>query len=237
MIMTSTQETADSHFDAPPEPPASRIRQSAFLLLAGAVLLPVASMVHPQAATDAEFDAALAEVLANSAWYPAHVLEFAATALIIAALWLIARTPQVRNVRMLRLAVIATAVGAGVHLIDLFPHTFAATEANDLRNGLATPLVDAHLLLQGIATPVFCLAAAALAFVDARRSARWTWIPASLAIVGGILGAIAGPALAITKNSDYGVFFLGYAGIGVWLLVTAVRRLMAVRGDRQVGLT
>lgn len=213
------------------------LRRSSIMLLAGAILLPIASQLHPTADTTLDFDTAVAGMLDDDAWYPAHLLELAATGLVLSALWQISRTPLVKNLRALRIAVLAAAAGTTIHLVDLVPHTFAATEVDELLAGGATPLLDAHLVTQAIATAVFGLSIAALAFLDARRSRRWTWIPAAIAVIGGLAGALAGPLLLITEDTKYGALFIGYAGIGIWLLVTAIRRLRAVRAKAEVALT
>lgn len=213
------------------------VRRSSAMLLLGAILIPIAGEIHPTPDTELDWDSSIAGMLEDGAWYPAHILEFAGVALVAAALWQISRTPLVRGLGILRLAVIATAVGTSIHVIDLLPHTFAATQVDDLRAGDGSSLLDAHLVLQALATPVLGIAVVALALLDARRSPRWTWAPAMLGVIGGLVGAVAGPALLLTEDTSYAALFVGYAGIGIWLLVTAIRRALAVRGSVEVALT
>ncbi|MEM8925569.1 MAG: hypothetical protein AAGD35_18850 [Actinomycetota bacterium] len=213
------------------------LRRYSLLLLIGAVLIPVAGQFHPTSDPDLGWNQGVAAMLEDDAWYPAHILEFLALGMVAVALWQISRTQVVRDAKALRLAVIAVAVGTTIHVIDLVPHTFAATEATALLAGDSTPLWSTHLGLQALATLVLGPSVAVLAVTDARRSARWTWLPALLGVVGGLVGALAGPALLITEDTAYAALFIGYAGLGLWLLITAIRRLVALRGTRPVALT
>lgn len=215
----------------------SSLRRSSTMLLAGAILLPISSQLHPKVDAELDFDTGVAAMLDADTWYLAHFLELASTLLILAALWQIARTPVVSNLRFLRLAVVAAAVGCAIYVIDLIPHTLAATQTAALRAGDGSLLLDLHLLTQAIATPVLGLGVGALAVADARRSARWTWIPAGLAVVGGLVGGLAGPALLVTRDNSYANLLVGFTGIGIWLLVTAIRRFRAVRTSTDVALT
>lgn len=222
---------------ADPGPAGRSLWPGSVALLVGAILLMIGSQLHPRADADLDWDGAVASMLDDSAWYPSHILQFTAMLVIFWALWQIAQTPLVRQSRALLFAVGVTALGVAVHTVDLVPHTFAARELEAVRAGGSTPLLDTHLVLQAIADVVVGLGVATLAVVDAARSRRWTWFVAALAVVGGIAAAITGPLLLATQNADAATFYIGYAGVGLWLLVTAIRRVRAVSAGADVALT
>lgn len=210
---------------------------SAILLLAGAVLQVVSSLLAPNTGPDGDWDVEVAAMLDDDAFVPSHVLEFVSVAMMLAAVVMIARSPVVRTLRAMRSAAIALAVGLGIALAGLVSFMLSAREAEEVLDGGSTPLFDTHVTVQAFATPIIGVSIAILAVLDARRSPRWTWIPAVLAVVGGLIAAVSGPAIAITRDLSATSLFAGFVGVSLWLIVTAVRRLVAVRRTTDVALT
>ena len=131
------------------------------------------------------------------------------------------------------------AAAAGIAAVEAVPHLFARSEADSLLGGESTPLVDLHTILQAVSTPALGLSVAALALAGARgRALGGGKIAAAIAVVGGVAFALAGPAIAITHNSELSPLFAGSAGLAIWLVVSGVgtaRRLGSGEMDRRLG--
>lgn len=212
-------------------------RSSSLLFLAGAILLPVASVLHPAPSPSEEWEAGNASMLADGVFIPAHLLELASLVMLLAAMVMIARSPTVRRLVAMRTALIAVAGALSIAAVGQVFFILAGTQADQMLVGGSTPFFETHLILQAIAQPILGLGLATLAVLDARRSPRWTWIPATIGVIGGLLGASFGPMLAITRDLSYAVLGAGWALIGIWTLVAALRRLVNVRRGINVAVT
>lgn len=207
-------------------PSSSSSRAGAVGLASAGLLIGLGGVLHPRVDTSLEFEQGLAGMFESSGWAVSHVLTmagFLTLALSLAAL--------VNGSRSLRVLGRIAAVGAAFAALESLPHLLAASEAAEVRQGGATPLADLHTVLQGISTPVVGLSLAALAFAGARsRALDAGRVVTALAVVGGLVFALAGPAIALTENSELSPLFAGSAGLAVWAVVAGTRT--ARRSDR-----
>jgi hypothetical protein len=175
------------------------------LAVAG-LLIGAGGVMHPRVDTSVEFDQGLAGMFESAAWSPSHLLTMAGFAVL--ALSLAALT----NGMLGRIAAFAAAFAA----IESVPHLLAASNASP---------TDVHTTLQAFSTPMVGLSLAALAVVGARSGELdGGRIATALAVVGGIAFALAGPAIALTENSELSPPFAGSAGLAIWAVVAGTRR-------------
>ncbi len=193
------------------------------IALAG-LLVAFGGALHPRADARMTFDEGLARMLESSAWAASHALTMTGYVVLAVALALFLRGRDRTGQLGLRLVGWGAVAAAGLAAVESVPHLLAATEAAALRAGEATPLTDAHKLLQVVATPALGLSVAALAIAGARSGALdGGLVPMSLAVLGGSAFALAGPAIALTERSDLSPLFSGAAGMAVWAIVAGIR--------------
>ena len=173
-------------------------------------------MLHPRVDTAVEFEAGLVGMFESGAWVMAHALTMAGFAVLAASLAVLVRGSVWGWIAV---------AGAALAAIESVPHLLAASEADALAAGGSTPLTDLHTVLQALATPAVGLSIAALAVVSARSGSGM--IVAAFAVVGGIAYALAGPAIALTENSELSPLFAGSAGIAIWCVFSGARMARA----------
>ena len=212
-------------------------RWSSLLFLAGTILYPVSALANPVPSPDEEWEIGNAAMLADDAFEPARLLEMCSLVLLVAAFVIIARSATVRRLAAMRTALLVIAAAMAVAVADQVAFMLASNEADELLTGGSTPFFDTHLIVQAAITPIIALSAVALAVLDARQSPRWTWLPALLAVIGGLLAASFGPLLAITRDLSVTVVGAGWSLLIIWMLITAIRRIINVRAGRDVALT
>lgn len=196
-------------------------RTTAALFVAGGLLMAAGGQMHPRG-SGATLEAHLLTMLQSPAWPVAHAVLLiggVASALAFLVAW---RTeafgPQVQ--RWLPLAVAGWALGAA----EMVPHLLAVNDAHALAHHEATPVLDAHLLMQVIATPAVGVTGAVVAVAVARAArTRAASALAAFAVVGGLLSAGAGPLVMATGDTRFAVLFPFQAGLAVWLLGTGIR--------------
>jgi hypothetical protein len=200
-------------------PTSSSSRAGAVGLASAGLLIGLGGVLHPRVDTSLEFEQGLAGMFDSSGWNVSHVLTmagFLALAVSLAAL--------VNGTRSLRVLGWIAAAGAAFAAVESLPHMLAASEAAEVRQGGATPLADLHTVLQSISTPVVGLSLAALALAGARSSALNAGrVVTALAVVGGLVFALAGPAIALSENSELSPLFAGSAGLAIWAVVAGTR--------------
>jgi len=178
------------------------------LAVAG-LLIGAGGVLHPRVDTSLEFDQGLAGMFESSAWSLSHLLTMAGFVVLAVSLATLANG----SLRVLgRIA----AFGAAFAAMESVPHLLAASEAS---------LTDVHTTLQAVSTPLAGLSLAALALVGARSGELDAGrLVTALAIVGGLAFALAGPAIALTENSELSPLFAGSAGLAIWAVVAGTRR-------------
>jgi hypothetical protein len=178
------------------------------LAVAG-LLIGLGGVLHPRVDTSVGFDQGLAGMFQSATWSPSHLLTMAGYLVLALSLAALATG----SLRVLgRIAAAATAFAA----VESVPHLLAASEAS---------LADVHTVLQAFSTPAVGLSLAALALVG-RRSGELDAgrIATALAVAGGCVFALAGPAIALTENSELSSLFAGSAGLAIWAVVAGTRR-------------
>ncbi|MFT4086750.1 MAG: hypothetical protein QM658_06275 [Gordonia sp. (in: high G+C Gram-positive bacteria)] len=204
-------------------------------LVGGGLLLAVGGLTHPRGRGDTK-DEYLGSMLDQGSWAVSHLASCLGL-VVVAASYVIAFRggtfgPKARG------WLVAAAVGAGLAAGELMPHLAAASEHDDLVSGGATPILDAHLLMQTLATPALGLTTAALAVVIARSTGTVTSrVLAVVAVVCGIAYALAGPLVVLTDGVRFAVLFPAQAGIATWYLGTGLGLLAAKRATAQLEAT
>jgi hypothetical protein len=198
-----------------------RHRGTAALFVTGGLVLAAGGQTHPRGTGDT-VDAHLLSMFSGPTWGLSHLLLLLGSVLCAMALWSAGRAtvfaPRVR--RWLPLALGAWAFGA----LETIPHLMAAGEAHALEHHKATPVLDLHVVLQLVATPVVGLATAVVAVAVARSERT---VPARLlavvAAVSGVAYAAAGPLVVGTGNPQLTVLFPFLAGLALWFVATGIR--------------
>ena len=212
----------------------SRPRLAALPLGVGGVLIAVGGGLHPRG-SGATIDGYLASMLAGATWLPSHLLLLLGTALATVG-FVTTRRASVFGPSVDRWLVAAT-VGWGLATVELVPHLMAVHDADGLAHHHATPVLDLHLALQALTTPLMGLTGAALAIAVA-RSARTAaaWVLAVPAVLGGLGYAASAPLIAMTGSLAPAALFPLQAGLAVWLVGTwarvGIRRPRAVEASR-----
>jgi hypothetical protein len=187
-------------------PPSSA---GAIGLAAAGLLIGLGGVLHPRVDTGVDFERGLAGMFESSAWSPAHLLTMAGFLVLALSLAALAsgslRVPG-------RIAAVAAAFAA----LETVPHLLAASQPSR---------VDVHTALQAISTPLAGLSLAAVALVGHRSGELDAGrIVTALAVAGGCAFALAGPAIALTENSELSPLFAGSAGLAIWAVVAGTRR-------------
>jgi hypothetical protein len=206
--------------------------QAATGLTAAGLLMAAGGLMHPQADSGAGYEEALAGMFDASAWAASHALVLAGFVVLAISATLLVRNLGERLPSGVRVAGWAVAVAAALGAIESVPHLLAASEANALVGGDATPLTDAHALLQVVTTPAVGLSIAALAVTSARSRVLGNGrIAAVVAVVGGVAVALSGPLLFATKDPAFSPLFAGSAALAVWLVLAGARTARRLRGE------
>lgn len=187
-------------------------RSGAVGLAAAGLLIGLGGILHPRVDTSLDFQHGLAGMFESSAWAGSHLLTMAGFLTLAVSLAALTRGSVLG-----RIATIAAAFAA----VESLPHMLAASEAAELRTGAATPLADLHTALQAVSTPLVGLSLAALALTRELDAGR---VVTALAVVGGLVFAAAGPAIALSQSSELSPLFVGSAGLAVWAVVAGTRR-------------
>ena len=201
--------------------PGTDARLATLPLGVGGLLMAAGGQLHPHGSGET-VDSYLASMLGSGTWLPSHLLLLLGTAIATVG-FVTTRRAEVFGAQVERWLV-AAAVGWGLATVELVPHLVAIRDADSLAHHHATPVLDLHLALQVVATPLMGLTGAALAIAVA-RSARTVpaWALAVPAVVGGLGYAASAPLIAATGSLAPAALFPMQAGLAVWLVGTWVR--------------
>lgn len=199
------------------------VRKVGLLIGGGGLLMLVGGQLHPR-----EPQATVAETLAgyfrSPLWDASHLLLLVGLWVAAAAL-VVARRHDVFDVR-LRRQLAVTAVAWTLTSLELVPHLLARHDLHALEHGGPTPILDLHLLLGVVATPLFGLTAVLLAVALARTERTW---PARLLAVPGVVGGLAyaasSPLIALTDDVAFAPLFAGQGLVSLFLVGTGIRLL------------
>jgi len=192
------------------------------MALAGALIL-VGGFLHPRANTAGEFDPTFAGMLADPKWETSHAVTLVGSVVLAACLTALVRSRALSSDRRLRILGAIAAAGAVLASVEMIPHLFARSEAEEFLQGQGTPLIDLHLALQAVSTPVLGFGVAALALVGARTRAVGHPLAAVLGVAGGVAFGLAGPAILVLRDPSVAPLFIGAEGIAVWLVASGIR--------------
>ncbi len=196
---------------------------------AGGLLVLAGTQLHPHDGA-ASVHETLAQYFRASTWDVSHLLILVGLWVTVAGL-LLARRDGVFDPR-LRRQLLVTATCWALVSIELVPHLLARHDLDALQHHGETPVLDLHLVLGAVATPLFGLTAALLAVALAVTGRTW---PAALLAVPGVLGgvayAFAGPLIYLTDNVAFAPLFAGQGLVALFLVGTGIRMLARTRTD------
>ncbi len=202
----------------------SRGRAGAIGLAVGGLLIGLGGALHPRVDSSLGFDQGLAGMFESSAWTLSHLLTMAGFAAVAVSLAVLVRALGAGWTPGLRLIAWIAAGATGFAAAEALPHLLAASDAGAIERGESTPLVDLHTTLQAISTPAVGISVATLALAGARSGALdGGRVATALAVIGGLAFALAGPAIAISENSELSPLFAGSAGLAIWAVVAGFR--------------
>ncbi len=136
---------------------------------------------------------------------------------------MVARRHDVFDVR-LRRQLVVTAGAWTLASLELVPHLLARHDLHALEHGGPTPMLDLHLLLGVVATPLFGLTAVLLAVALARTERTWpAWLLAVPGVVGGLAYAVSSPLIALTDDVAFAPLFAGQGLVALFLVGTGIR--------------
>lgn len=220
-------------------------RAGAIGLAIAGLLIGLGGALHPRVDSSLEFDQGLAGMFESSMWATSHLLTMAGFAALAASVAVLVRALGPGWSPTLRVIGWTAAAAAGFAAVEMLPHLLAASDAGAIQRGESTSLAEVHTTLQAVSTPAVGISVAALALAGARsRTLDGGWVATPLAVLGGIAFALAGPAIAISQNSQLSPLFVGSAGLAIWAVVAGVRtagrlargELGVEREDRSHGL-
>jgi hypothetical protein len=202
-------------------PPSVRWRLP--VLLAG-ILIVLGGPRHPRGS--------MAQMLADPAWVPAHVLVLAGFAALLAGLLLFRRAGPLpdRTARWLRYATFA----AALQTVEMVVHTLAFVDHANVVAGRTAPVLFTHLGLAVAVYPLFALASIGLIVAAARDRTLGSWWVAWLGIAGVAAHGIAAPAAVLGADPRFRVLFAGVALFALWLVLAALWPARGRAGDAAV---
>jgi len=204
-------------------------RRAGAALLTGGVLMLIGGQLHPREPGPTVTET-LAGYFATATWDVSHLLVLVGTWVAAAGL-LLARADVVLDGR-LRRQLLVTTVCWLLASLELIPHILARRDLHALQHGEPTPMLDLHLTLAVVATPLFGLTAVLLAIALAVTGRTW---PAVLLAVPGVLGglayALSSPLVALTDDVAFAPLFAGQGLVAVFIVGTGAR-LVAARDRR-----
>jgi hypothetical protein len=206
------------------------VRRAATVVGVGGALLAVGGTMHPHETSGTMHESLLA-LIGSPAWLPAHAVLLAGMLTALAGLVLLRRHDAFPA--RVRPWLTATAIAWAVATPEFVPHLLAGSEHDALEVGGPTPMVETHLALSTVTSPLVGLTAAMLAVAVARATpTRPARLLAALGVVGGVGFAAAAPLLAITGNPQVSNLFAAQTLIDVWVIGTSVRLALAHRETR-----
>lgn len=202
-------------------------RRAAAWLIAGGIAIAIGGQMHPRGSGET-VDDYIGVMLESGVWNFSHLAAMLGLVLGVIGL-LVARRADVFGATVrpwLTFAIVGWSFGAA----ELVPHVLAVNEHDALLAGGSTPLLDSHLTIQMLATPLVGLSTIGLAVAVAREArTKPAWGLAVPAILGGFAYALSGPVINLTSDPSFAPLFAGQAGMAIWMIGTALRLRSAVR--------
>ena len=178
-------------------------------LIAGGVLIAIGGPMHPGGTME--------QMLADSAWVPAHALVTGGFVGLLAGLELLRRQAagSARLQRWLTLAVLASAA----QTIDMALHTMAYVDLSALVAGQSTPVLTTHLALTAVIYPIFGVLLAGFIVVAGRERALGSnWI-GWIGVLGCAGHGIAGPGTVVFNLPWARLLFPAIVLVALWAIL------------------
>ena len=223
--------TTTAPVSAPLSAPSRLARRAAVVFGVGGALLAVGGTMHPHETSGSMHESLLA-LIGSPVWLPAHAVLLAGMLTALVGLVLLRRHDAFPA--GVRPWLTGTIVAWAVATPEFVPHLLAGGEHDALEAGGATPMVDTHLALSTLTTPLVGVSVALLAVAVARATPTWpARTLAALAVVGGLGFAVAAPLLAVTGNPQVSNLFAAQTLIDVWIIGTSVRVVRSAKEARR----
>lgn len=181
------------------------------LFLTSAVLLLIGGPQHPRGS--------MAEMLADPAWVPSHLLQLGSYVALLVGLVVFGRSDDLpsQTRRWLRLATVGTAL----MVIEMALHTAAMVDHGALVAGESTPVLTTHLWMSVLFYPVFAVTTIGFLVVSARErtlGSPWiVWLG-----VAGLVAHGAAPLLVVGLGlTGASILFPMVMLFALWLVLAA----------------
>lgn len=178
--------------------------------IASGVLIGWGGSMHPGGTME--------QMLADPAWLPGHLMIFGGFVALGLGMWgLRRRSPQAMS-RTVTLALAATALQA----LEMFLHSIAYVDLEQLRAGASTPVLTAHLTLTPIAYPIFAIAISLYIVSAARHKVVGSHWIAWLGVAGVVMQGVAGFLVPLFGVGWARSLFAGVVLFALWEILAAV---------------
>ena len=197
-------------------------------LLAGGALFFVGGSMHPK--EDPPGVGVLEHLrvmFEDPAWYRSHAFLLVGMVLLAASLVALVRGGTLAASRRAQAVGAVAAVAAVLGALDMLLHLVAASEADSIAAGHATPITNVHVVAETLTVPAFGFGVAALAIVGALTRTLGDRVTAVLGAVGGAGYGLAGGTFLFTDQLNF--LFPLASGIGVWACAAGIGLLVRSR--------
>ncbi len=184
------------------------------------LLLFIAGPQHPRPDTSTDFYSSTATMLADQGWVPSHSLMLASFAFLLIGLLGLLRSGQLSG-RLTTVTKVAVA-GAVLAVVEMGFHLAAVADIDALRTSGPTPILNTHLALAVVAYPLLGLPVAVLAWLGGTSRVLTHPVFGAIGTAGGVLHAIAGPIVVISKDQHFSFLFQGAILLAIWLVVVGI---------------
>ena len=185
-----------------------------------ALFIMIGGPLHPKGDRTMTTMAAMAEMLANPSWVPAHALMLAGFVALLVGLILYQRDGSLPD-RTRKWARIAT-IGTALQAVEMALHTAAVVDYANLVAGRATPVLSIHLFLEALINPVFAVTMIRLIVVGVRERTLGSWWIAWLGIVGALAHGASAPLVVWLDVPGAGILFPFLILLALWSLLAGL---------------
>ena len=177
--------------------------------------------LHPEGDAGRDFDGATLAMLADPNWVPSHALMLVSFVFLLLGLIGLMRSGLMRDRRLAPLTTVAV-VGAALAVVEGVLHLAAVVDAEALRAGRPTPILNAHLALAVVAYPAMGLPFAALAWFGGLSRVLTHPLVGAIGALGGISHGLAAPIVVLSRDQRFSFLFMGAIFISIWLIVFGI---------------
>lgn len=163
----------------------------------------------------------------DPAWYPSHALLLVGMVLMAASLVVLVRGGTLAAAPRAQMVGNVGAVAAVLATLGTLLHLVAATDADRIAAGQATPITDVEVVAETLTVPAFGFSIAALAVIGALTRTVGNRVTAALGVVGGLSYGLAGGTFLFTDRLNF--LFPGAGAIGLWAIAAGIGLLLRSR--------